>query len=182
MTLKTAFYVSQNQLTKIQFTWAMDELTSSYLKLEYEQHPQQTFDDLMNNIEENHLFSQFTLNTSDQPIPIALTAEKSSAILNFDHNKGMLTFWATLAKPIAISGQEFELVTYEKTFYVDMYYEQDQDATINNNSCQIMLDKPTPDDATLSYAQALDTDDTPAESDDFILGKLFAQKVVISCQ
>lgn len=181
ITLKTEFVVQNDKLTQLDYTWTMDELTSSYLQLEYIKNPKQTLDDLMNNIVENHLFSVLSVNTDHTNQTITLTPLKQDSTLHFNNNKAILDFSSQLQEPISISHHQFELTTYEKTFYVDMYYEQDSDVSINNANCKITIDKPTPDDSTLNYAQALDEDQQPIQTDDFILGKLFAQKVVITC-
>lgn len=182
ITLNTEFYIEDNQLTKLHFTWQMDELTSSYLKLEYEQDPKVVFDDLMINIFENHFFSEFWLKSIEKNKAIILMPQEKDATLDFDDNKAVVNFWVKLKNPISIIGNQFELITYEKTFYVDMYYAKNNDITVNNANCNIIIEKPTPDDKTLDYAQSLDNEDTPVESDDFVLGKLFAQKVILSCK
>lgn len=181
ITLKTEFFVENDKLTKLNFTWTMDELTSSYLELEHTKNPKQTLNDLMHNIEENSLFSVLSINTKTANKTVSLIPLNQDAKLDFSHNKAILNFEAQLKEPILISHNQFELTTYEETFYVDMYYEQDTDVTINNDSCKIVIDKPIPDDSILSYAQALDKDEQPLQTENFILGKLFAQKVVIIC-
>lgn len=65
-----------------------------------------------------------------------------------------------------------------------MYYLQSTDVEVSNNNsnCNIVLSTPQPAESVLNYAQELDLDETPIESDDFILGKIFAQRINILCQ
>lgn len=182
ITLKTEFYTEQDKLTKLHFIWTMDELTTSYLKFEYQQNPKSVFNELMINIFENHFFSEFWLKSSPKNKPIILMPLEQDSRIDFNSDKATVSFWARLKNPLTLVGNQFELMTYEKTFYVDMYYAKEGNITINHPNCRITITKPTPDDSTLDYAQSLDQDETPIETDDFILGKLFAQKVVVSCQ
>lgn len=180
--MKTHFVVTESQLTAIKFTWTMDEMTSSYLKYDAELSDEQIFNDVMINIFENNFFSEFYLNTNDKKEKIVLMPQAQGAALDLNDVKAVATFWGKLKAPINLSGQQFELMTYERTFYVDMFYQQLSDITIDAPNCQILLIKPTPDDFALSYAIQLDKDEVPTESDDFVLGKIFAQKVKLSCQ
>lgn len=182
ISLKTEFYVEQGLLTKLHFVWTMDELTSAYLMLESEQDDKVILNDLMNNISENHLFSEFWQKSSPKDKPIILIPLEQGADLNLDNPKAVISFWSKLKQPIVLTNQKLELMTYENTFYVDMYYESSHNIKINAPNCKINLENPTPDDFVQSYAKSLDQEDTPIEEDDFILGKLFAQKVVIACE
>lgn len=182
ITLKTTFYIQNDQLSRLHLVWTMDELTSSYLQIEYQQNPTQTLTDLVNNIAENNIFSEFSIIRDGKKLPIELSLQKEEAVLTFNNHKATVDFWLKLKHPLAISNSQFELMTYERTFYVDMYYEQDSDITINHNNCQIIVDKPKPSDEILNYAQALDENETAIETDSFVLGKIFSQKVLVSCK
>lgn len=77
ITLKTLFYVEDNQLTKLHFTWTMDELTSSYLILEYEDEngPETLLNSLMSNITKNYFFSELWLTSDSHRTPITLLSQ-----------------------------------------------------------------------------------------------------------
>lgn len=186
ITLKTLFYVEDNQLTKLHFTWTMDELTSSYLILEYkdENGPETLLNSLMSNITKNYFFSELWLTSDSLRTPITLLSQPENAQLDFVDDKARVSFWVKLREPLQIKNNTFELITYEKTFYVDMYYLQSTDVEVSNNNsnCNIVLSTPQPTESVLNYAQELDFDETPIESDDFILGKIFAQRINILCQ
>lgn len=116
-------------------------------------------------------------------MPITLLLQTENSQLDFINNKAKVSFWVKLQEPLQIKNNTFELITYEKTFYVDMYYLQSNDVEVSNNSnCRIVLSTPQPSESVLNYAQKLDSDEMPIESDDFILGKIFAQRLNISCQ
>lgn len=183
ITLKTLFYIDNNQLIKLHFTWTMDEITSSYLFLEYQHEPETLLNDLMKNITKNYFFSELWLTSNSQRMPITLLLQTKNSQLDFVNDKARVSFWVKLQEPLQIKNNTFELITYEKTFYVDMYYLQSNDVEVSNNSnCRIVLSTPQPSESVLNYAQKLDSDEMPIESDDFILGKIFAQTLNISCQ
>lgn len=182
ITLETDFVTDKHKLVGVKFAWTMDEMTSSYLKYEYKREPKKVFNEFMINVFENHFFSEFWLKASPNNQLIQLMPQEQGAKLDVDSPKVVAYFEAKLKEPIELADHEFELMTYEKTFYVDMYYDTDKQIHINDLNCKITLNKPSPDDSTINYASSLDKNDAPTQTDDFVLGKLFAQKVIVKCQ
>ena len=98
-------------------------------------------------------------------------------------HQAVLSFTLPLAKPQPMAGQTFTFSTYDPTYYVDMYYDQDADFTLPTamkTSCTAKVMTPKPNEKMLSYAQSLDKADAPPE--DMELGSYFAQKVTLQCQ
>lgn len=100
-----------------------------------------------------------------------------------DEHQAVLTFILPLAEPQPLSGQRYTFSTFDPSYYVDMSYEEDRDATLSptmRKRCEIAVHTPTPSEESLSFAQSLDKEDAPPE--DMELGKQFAQTVTVTCQ
>ena len=98
-------------------------------------------------------------------------------------HQAVLSFTLPLAKPQPLAGQTFTFSTYDPTYYVDMYYDQDADFVLPaamTAGCTAKVMTPKPNEKMLSYAQSLDKADAPPE--DMELGNYFAQKVTLQCQ
>ena len=94
----------------------------------------------------------------------------------------MLTFVLPLAEPQPLSGQTYTFSTYDPTYFVDMSYASESDATLPDavqKTCKLTVKTPKPGEDVLNYAQSLDKADAPEE--DMQLGKQFAQTVTVQC-
>lgn len=184
ITLKTQIMVKDNQLTGLKMRWTMDELTSADLLYDAgEAKPgdeiwKKLAAEVMANVLGQHYFTEFWHNGQkvkflNRPTQYGMTRHEHQAVL---------TFVLPLAAPQPLAGQKYTFSTFDPSYYVDMSYAEDDDASLPaglNASCSIKIDTPEPSDETLNFASALDKDDAPPE--DMDLGKQFAQTVTLQC-
>ena len=135
--------------------------------------------EVMANVLGQHYFSEMWHNGQrvkfkNRPMEYGMTRDEHQAVL---------TFILPLAEPQPLSGQRYTFSTFDPSYYVDMSYEEDRDATLSptmRKRCEIAVHTPTPSEESLSFAQSLDKEDAPPE--DMELGKQFAQTVTVTCQ
>lgn len=78
---------------------------------------------------------------------------------------------------------ELSLLTFDPTYFVDMYYDSEKSLTVPPElaaQCRFQLQTPKPDASMQAYALSLDKADAPPEEMD--LGHRFAQTVTLICQ
>ncbi len=177
--------VKDGVLTGFNMRWTMDEITSSDLLYDAgNAQPgsevwKKLAAEVMANVLGQHYFSELWHNGqkvkfANRPDGYGLARSGLQAVL---------TFTLPLATPQPLAGQTFTLSTFDPTYYVDMFYEQDSDFSLAADVqaiCKATVMTPKPNDKMLSYAQSLDKEDAPAE--DMELGNYFAQKVTLKCQ
>ena len=185
ITLKTQIMVKDNQLTGLKMRWAMDELTSADLL--YDAGNAKPGDEIwkklaaevMANVLGQHYFSEIWHNQQRVKF-LNLPTEYN---LSRSGHKAVLEFILPLAEPPTLAGQRFEILTFDPTYFVDMFYDNPGALTLPpalQTRCRLTLNTPKPDDALKQYALSLDKADAPAEELD--LGRQFAQTVVLTCQ
>lgn len=177
--------VKDGVLTGFNMRWTMDEITSSDLLYDAGNAKpgsevwKKLAAEVMANVLGQHYFSELWHNGqkvkfANRPDGYGLARSGLQAVL---------TFTLPLATPQPLAGQTFTLSTFDPTYYVDMFYEQDSDFSLAADVqaiCKATVMTPKPNDKMLSYAQSLDKEDAPAE--DMELGNYFAQKVTLKCQ
>lgn len=177
--------VKDGVLTGFNMRWTMDEITSSDLLYDAGNAKpgsevwKKLAAEVMANVLGQHYFSELWHNGqkvkfANRPDGYGLARSGLQAVL---------TFTLPLATPQPLAGQTFTLSTFDPTYYVDMFYEQDSDFSLAADVqaiCKATVVTPKPNDKMLSYAQSLDKEDAPAE--DMELGNYFAQKVTLKCQ
>lgn len=183
--LKTELVSENNQFVALKMRWTMDEITSADLL--YDAGNAKPGDEIwkklaaevMANVLGQHYFTEVWHNGQkvkfkNRPTEYGMEREEHQAVL---------TFVLPLAQPHPLAGQTYIISTFDPTYYVDMSYDKDSDATLTpgfSKQCRIRVHTPTPNEQTLSFAQSLDKEDAPPE--DMDLGKQFAQTVTVECQ
>lgn len=183
--LKTEVVSDNETIVALKMRWTMDELTSADLLYDAgDAKPgseiwKKLAAEVMANVLGQHYFSEMWHNGQrvkfkNRPMEYGMTRDEHQAVL---------TFILPLAEPQPLSGQRYTFSTFDPSYYVDMSYEEDRDATLSptmRKRCEIAVHTPTPSEESLSFAQSLDKEDAPPE--DMELGKQFAQTVTVTCQ
>lgn len=185
ITLKTEIVANDSQLTGLKMRWTMDEMTSADLL--YDAGDARPGDEVwkklaaevMANVLGQHYFTEFWHNGQkvkflNRPTEYGMSREDHQAVL---------TFVLPLAQPQPLAGQKYTFSTFDPSYYVDMSYAEDGDATLPEalqKRCSLNVHTPEPSEETLNFALSLDKDDAPPE--DMDLGKQFAQQVTLQCQ
>lgn len=183
--LKTEIVSENNQFVALKMRWTMDEITSADLLYDAgnakpgDEVWKKLAAEVMANVLGQHYFTEVwhagqKVKFKNRPTEYGMERKEHQAVL---------TFVLPLAEPQPLGGQTYVISTFDPTYYVDMSYDKDSDATLApaiSKQCRISVHTPTPDEETLSFAQSLDKEDAPPE--DMDLGKQFAQKVTVECQ
>lgn len=183
--LKTEVVSDNGSIVALKMRWTMDELTSADLL--YDAGDAKPGSDIwkklaaevMANVLGQHYFTEMWHNGQH----VKFKNRPTEYGMARDEHQAVLTFVLPLAEPQPLSGQRYTFSTFDPSYYVDMSYEEDRDATLSptmRERCNIALHTSEPNEASLSFAQSLDKDDAPPE--DMELGKQFAQTVTVTCQ
>ncbi len=183
--LTTTMVVQGDTLTGLKMRWVMDEITSADLL--YDAGRAKAGDEVwkklavevMANVLAQHYFTELWHN--DKRVKFSATPQDYQ--LSREEHNAVLTFVLPLAKPQPLAGQSYRFSTFDPTYYVDMFYENDADVALPKalqSRCRVAVKTPKPGDEVLAFAQSLDKADAPPE--DMNLGKQFAQEVTLSCQ
>ncbi len=186
ISLKTTLVSQQpGMLNGLHMVWKMDEITSSDLLYDAgDAKPDSVVwkklaAEVMANVLGQHYFSEFWHNGQrvkfdNLPTEYHLAREGHQAVL---------TFVLPLAEPQPLTGQTYTFMTFDPTYFVDMFYDDEESLQLPQtlqNQCKINLKTPKPDASMQAYALSLDKADAPAEEMD--LGRQFAQTVTLVCQ
>lgn len=183
--LKTEVVSDNGSIVALKMRWTMDELTSADLLYDAgDAKPgseiwKKLAAEVMANVLGQHYFTEMWHNGQR----VKFKNRPTEYGMARDEHQAVLTFVLPLAEPQPLSGQRYTFSTFDPSYYVDMSYEEDRDATLSptmRERCKIALHTPEPSEASLSFAQSLDKDDAPPE--DMELGKQFAQTVTVICQ
>lgn len=183
--LQTTPVVKDQQLTGLSMVWTMDEITSADLLYDAgKAKPDSVIwkklaAEVMANVLGQHYFSEFW----HQGKAVKFDNLPPEYHLYRKGNKAVLRFILPLGKPVPLAGQSYRLLTFDPTYFVDLYYDNVSDLTLPDelkSRCHFDLHTPKPDDALKDYALSLDKADAPPEEMD--LGRQFAQTVTLTCQ
>lgn len=183
--LQTQLVSENDRFVALKMRWTMDEITSADLLYDAgDAKPgseiwKKLAAEVMANVLGQHYFTEVWHNGQkvkfkNRPTEYGMEREAHQAVL---------TFVLPLAEPQPLSGQTYTFSTFDPTYYVDMSYANDRDASLPqalSTQCSMSVHTPTPSEETLSFAQSLDKEDAPPE--DMDLGKQFAQKITVQCQ
>ncbi|AUP76413.1 DUF1007 domain-containing protein [Enterobacter sp. EA-1] len=184
--LKTEVLADNGQFTGLKMRWTMDEITSADLL--YDAGNAKPGEEIWKNWRRKSWLTYWVSTI----LPEVWHGGQKVKFLNRPTEYGMereghqavLTFILPLAQPQPLHGQTYTFATFDPTYYVDMSYEHDSDASLPGalqTSCNVAVHTPeTLGDEVLNYAQSLDKEDAPEE--DMQLGKQFAQTVTLACQ
>lgn len=176
--------VEQNQLIGFSMKWTLDEPSSSAVLYDMKQAKgeaaqQKLIDDVMNNVVNEHYFSYFFDKNNDK---IKYKKQAQNYGVNVKGLRVQYYFDFLLSQPQPLQNNEFTLMTYDRTYYVSMYYPEEKSAVDFSAlpaNCKGKIIAPNVDEKIQSYASSLDK--TQKDEDDS-LGVSFAQKVSIQCE
>ncbi|OOF48201.1 ABC transporter [Rodentibacter trehalosifermentans] len=181
--MESKVLVEQNQLVGFSMKWTLDEPSSSAvlydMKLAREEAEQQKLiDEVMNNVVNEHYFSYFF----DKNNKIKYKKQAKNYGVKTKGMRVQYYFDFFLSHPQPLQDNELTLMTYDRTYYVSMYYPEGQramDFSALPANCQGSIAAPNVDEKIQSYAASLDK--TKKDEDDS-LGVMFAQKIKIQCE
>ncbi|WP_230479530.1 DUF1007 family protein [Izhakiella capsodis] len=177
--------VKDDQLTGLSMVWTMDEITSADLLYDAgDAKPDSVVwkklaAEVMANVLGQHYFSEFW----HQGKRVKFVNLPPEYRLYRHGAKAVLTFILPLAKPQPLAGQQYTFVTFDPTYFVDMYYDSPDDLQLPDAlkaRCRFDLHTPAVNSALKNYALSLDKADAPPADVD--LGRQFAQTVTLTCQ
>jgi len=183
--MKTELVTQGDTFTGLKMIWTMDEITSADLLYDAgEAKPgsevwKKLAAGVMANVLGQHYFSEVWHNKQRVKF-LNLPTEYH---LSRNGHKAVLAFILPLAEPPVLTGQRFEILTFDPTYFVDMFYDNASALTLPpalQARCKFTLSTPKPNDSLKQYALSLDKADAPAEELD--LGRQFAQTVTLTCQ
>lgn len=182
--MKTELLADGDTFTGLKMSWTMDEITSADLLYDAgDAKPgseawKKLAAEVMANVLGQHYFSEIWHNGQRVKflnLPKAYHLSRSG-------NKAVLEFILPLAEPPRLTGQRFDILTFDPTYFVDMTYTDARALSLPSSlqtQCAFALQTPKPDDGLRQYALSLDKADAPPEQMD--LGRQFAQKVTLTC-
>ncbi|WP_409074746.1 DUF1007 family protein [Pantoea sp. C3] len=182
--MKTELVVDGDHFTGLKMTWTMDEITSADLLYDAgDAKPgsviwKKLAAGVMANVLGQHYFSEIWHNKQRVKF---LNLPKEYQLSRNGH-KAVLEFILPLAEPPILSGQRFEILTFDPTYFVDMFYDNAGALSLPDSlqsRCAFDLNTPKPNDSLKQYALSLDKADAPPEDVD--LGRQFAQTVILTC-
>lgn len=183
--MKTELVAKGDTFTGLKMTWTMDEITSADLLYDAgEAKPgsvvwKKLAAGVMANVLGQHYFSEIWHN--QQRVKFLNLPDEYH--LSRNGHKAVLEFILPLAEPPVLTGQRFDILTFDPSYFVDMFYDNASALMLPpalQQRCKFTLNTPKPNDSLKQYALSLDKADAPAEELD--LGRQFAQTVILTCQ
>lgn len=176
--------VEQDQLVGFSMKWTLDEPSSSAVLYDMKQaktkeEQQKLLDDVMNNVVSEHYFSYLFDKNNDK---IKYKKQAQNYGVNVKGAQIQYYFDFLLGHPQALKENTFTLMTYDRTYYVSMYYPEEKSAVdfcALPTNCKGEVIAPNVDEKMQFYAASLDK--TQKDEDDS-LGVIFTQKVKIQCE
>ncbi|MFY1027632.1 zinc transporter binding subunit ZevA [Actinobacillus seminis] len=186
ITMKSKPLVKDQQLTGFTLELLLDEMSSSSILYDLKNSNndkvarQKLVDEVIENIINEHYFSYAydkqgkKIKFKRQPQNYGMKENGMQVLYYFDF---------LLAKPQPLKDNRVELLTYDKTYYVSMMYDQTNGETVDFSAlpqnCQGTVIEPNYDEKIQEYAASLDRSQRNVDSS---LGIIFAQKVNIDCK
>lgn len=178
--------VEKGNLVGFSVQWILDEVSSAGVLYDLKQikdpkELQNFIDSMMKNIITEHYFSYFfdkqgnKIKYLSKPKNYGMKSNGSEALYYFDF---------LLSQPQKLENNVFELSTYDESYYVSMYYDKEQikkvvDFSQLPKNCRGSVIEPNVDQKIKEYALSLDKSQAKVDTS---LGKVFAQRVVITCE
>ncbi|MBJ7223854.1 MULTISPECIES: DUF1007 family protein [unclassified Brenneria] len=176
---------SQNErITGLRMQWTMDPITSADLLYDAGAAEKDSeiwkklAAEVMANVLGQHYFTD--IYRDEQPVPYKSVPTEYR--LSRQGNQAVLEFVLPLAHPQPLMGKPLLISTYDPTYFVAMFYENDRAIRLSAPlaaRCKTTLTTPEPNADLQAYALSLDKEDAPGE--DMELGKQFAQRVTLQC-
>ncbi|EMH1211598.1 DUF1007 family protein [Morganella morganii] len=183
--LETTFDIQNDKLVGLTFLWKMDPVASADILYELKNvkpesdiwKKQATV--LMENVLSHSYFSELYVDGEKQqfrsmPESYSLKKEKLQLIFSFQ---------VLLMNPVHFAARQFELLTYDPTFYTSMTYSESSKITLPLEmaaGCRLKLVEPFASYDLKKYAKSLDINGLVDEN--LNLGLSFAQRVQVFCE
>lgn len=184
--MRTKVLAEDQKLIGFSMEWILDEASSAAVLYDIRQTKgdkkalQALIDDVMGNIVSEHYFSYLfdkqnnKIKYSAFPRNTGMKSSGSQVLYHFDF---------LLSKPRELKDNEFTLMTYDPTYYVSMYYDQEVKSAVDfsqiSSYCRGEVIEPKVDEKIRLYANSLDQSQ---RDEDDSLGVIFAQKVKLICK
>ncbi|MCW9718051.1 zinc transporter binding subunit ZevA [Avibacterium sp. 21-599] len=178
--------VEDGRLVGFSMQWVLDEASSASIIYDLTQSTQPSdkqklIDEAMKNIVNEHYFSYLFDKNKNK---IKYKAQAQHYGMKSNGTQVMYYFDFLLSNPQLLKGNQFELATYDPTYFVAMTY-----PTLNNKQsavdfsqlpaqCSGKVVEPNVDQKVREYAASLDRSQ---RNEDSSLGEVFSQKVEIVC-
>lgn len=182
--MQTQLVTSGDRLTGLKMIWTMDEITSADLLYDAGAAGPETkvwkklAAEVMANVLGQHYFTEIW--QGDKRVKFLNLPPEYR--LSRNGPKAVLEFILPLAEAQPLAGQRYRFLTFDPTYFVDMYYDNTGALSLPSSlqtRCQLDLHTPKPDASLQQYALSLDKADAPPEERD--LGRQFAQTVMLTC-
>lgn len=133
----------------------------------------------MTNVVNEHYFSYLFDKKGNK---IKYSAKPKNYGMKSNGAEVMYFFDFMLSKPKNLINDTFQLMTYDPTYFVSMYYEKPTKSAVDFSllpkNCRGKVIEPNVSDKIRKYASSLDINQ---KDEDYSLGQVFAQKVEITC-
>lgn len=181
--MNTYINSDQSHITSLHMTWAFDAETTLYM-LEGEdttpEHIDKTLQNLATSIVENmyneHYFTYFYNGNT----PVRYKTATDAHFIQ-DGDLLVLSFEVPLSKAIRFKDNDFKLVIYDQTYYVDMSWTKKADVQISEalqSQCTGEILEPSVPEEQRAYTLSFVSETTPNNE----LGEMFSQKYQLNCQ
>ncbi|MCW9709892.1 zinc transporter binding subunit ZevA [Avibacterium sp. 21-586] len=188
--MQSKVLVEKGELVGFSMQWVLDEPSSASIIYDLAQSTQphdkqKLIDEAMKNIVNEHYFSYLFDKNKKK---IKYKAQPQNYGMKSNGSQVMYYFDFLLSKPQVLKENQFELATYDPTYFVAMTYPTQNKHTQNKQSavdfsqlptqCTGKVIEPNVDEKVREYAASLDRSQRDEDSS---LGEVFSQKVEIVC-
>lgn len=182
--MQTKVLVEQDQLKGFSVQWLLDEASSAEMLYDLqlaenrEQKHKAMVEDIVKNIIAEHYFSYLY---DKQGNKVKYSSKPANYGFRVVNHQIQYYFDFFLSQPKSLKNEQLNLMIYDPSYYVSMYYHKPTAVDFSQlpSQCRGELLQPQVDEKTKQYAAALDKSQKEA---DFSLGAQFAQKLIVQCQ
>lgn len=180
---QTTILGDSHHITGLKMVWSFDVVTTAYTldgedmsKAHRHETLQKVGASIIAHMLPDHFFTYFY--RDGKPIRYQMVHDYH---VRMPHKKFILYFTIPLDKPLPLDGHKLSLLIFDRSYYVDMYWDNAKSITFSpalKGHCKMKLLKPHPTPAEVSYAMSL----PPNADPDYKLGQLFTQKLELWCR
>ena len=184
--MQSKVLVENQQLVGFSMQWVLDEPSSAAVLYDLKQARgdkaamKKLVDEMMDNIVAEHYFSYLY---DKQGKKIKYQSQVRNPEMKSNGTQVSYHFDFLLSKAQPLQQAEYQLLTYDPTYYVSMYYDEPTAKAVDFSQlptqCKGAVLEPNVDEKMRNYAASLDKNQRDEDSS---LGEVFAQKVKIQCE
>lgn len=185
ITMKTKILAENQQLVGFSMEWTLDAPSSAAILYDIQQERRnkniikKLADEAITNIVNEHYFTYLF---DKQGNKIKYSKQPKNYGIRIDGNQVSYYFDFYLSQPRPLSLQNFTLMTYDETYYVSMYYDEQDKSAVDFSQvslqCRGKIIEPQVDEKIRRYANSLDQ---TQRNEDNSLGQFFAQRIELVC-